>query len=190
MNEAIIAPIRHKLDVDAYFRIAEAGIFGENDRIELIGGELIDLAPIGQAHAAAVDSLAEALYEACRRRAIVSSQNPVRLDDRSAPQPDLVVLKRRPDFYATGDYRSPADVLLLVEVSDSSLSFDRDIKLPLYAQAGIGELWIVDLKLRIVEAYRTPVEDGYAQKSTHSPGERIALALAPEIIVQLDLVFG
>jgi Uma2 family endonuclease len=190
MDDAAVLPARHRLDVDVYYRMADAGIFGEDDRIELIDGDLIDMAPIGQGHAAIVNGLAEALFIACNRRAIVSARNPVRLDRWSEPQPDLAVLRRRADFYAIGERAGPADVLLLVEVADPSLAFDRNVKLPIYARAGIGELWIVDLKRRLLAAYRKPAGDSYLDMTVHQPGEEIALALAPEIVVRLDLVFG
>ena len=129
MDDGVAVPARHKLDVDDFHRMAVAGIFGEDDRIELVDGDLIDMAPIGRAHAGAVNALAEALFIACAGRAIVSSQNPLRLSVSSEPQPDLAVLRRRSDFYATGSEAGPADVLLLVEVADSSLTFDQTIKI-------------------------------------------------------------
>jgi Uma2 family endonuclease len=190
MNDATTLPARHKLDVDTYDRMAEAGIFGEDDRIELIDGDLIDMAPIGQAHAGIVNNLAEVLFIACSGRAIVSSQNPIRLNQTSEPQPDLAVLRRRADFYTSGERPGPSDVLLMIEVADTSLTFDRTVKLPLYARAGIGEYWIVDLKRRLLEAYTTPSGDEYKKMNIYKAGDRVALALAPEIIVKLDIVFG
>ena len=190
MDDAALAPTRRKLDVDVYHRMAEAGILGEDDMVELVDGELIDMAPIGQGHAATVCGLTEALVTACLGRAIVSPQNPVRLDQWNEPQPDLAVLRRRTDFYATGERPGPADVLLLIEVADSSLQFDRTVKLPLYARAGIAELWIVDMKRRVLEAYRNPAGDGYRETAAHQPGGQLALLMAPEIVVRLDLMFG
>lgn len=190
MDDLVVLPARHKLDVDAYHRMAEAGIFGEGDRIELIDGDLIDMAPIGQGHAAIVNGLTEALVVACAGRAIVSPQNSVRIGRSSEPQPDLAVLRRRADFYAAGEPPGPTDILLLVEVADSSLRFDRTVKLPLYARAGVAEMWIVDLKRRAIDVYRAPAGDGYGDMTTHRPGDHLALTLAPEIVVKLDLVFG
>lgn len=181
---------RHKLDVDAYDRMADAGILGQDDRVELIDGELIDMAPIGQGHAGIVNGLNRALVLACGDRAVVSPQNPVRLDRWNEPQPDFAVFRPRADFYATGERPTPSDVLLLVEVADSSLRFDRTVKLPLYARARIAELWIVDCKSQVLDAYRRPADGGYGEMTTHRPGERLARALAPEIIVKLDLVFA
>lgn len=190
MDDAAVAPARHKLNVHDYYRMAGAGIFGEKERIELIEGDLFDMAPIGQGHAAVVGGLNRALFMACADRVIVWPQNPIRLDRSSEPQPDLAVLRNRADFYASGERPGPADVFLLIEVADSSLRFDRTVKLPLYARAGIAELWIVDLQRRVLDAYRESVGDGYGEMTTHQPGEQIALVLAPEIVVRLDLMFG
>ena len=190
MDDVALLPARHRLDVDAYNRMAEAGIFNGEKRIELIDGELIDMAPIGQGHAATVAGLNESLVLACAGRAIVSPQNPVRLDRWNEPQPDLAILRRRADFYASGERPGPAEILLLIEVADSSLRFDRDVKLPLYARSGITEVWIVDLTRRVVDAHRVPEGDTYRERTTHGPGERLALALAPDIVVPLTLMFG
>jgi len=190
MDDAGVAPARHKLDVFDFYRMADAGIFGGRDRIELIDGELIDMAPIGQGHESAVGGLNQALVLACVGRAIVWPQNSLRLNRLNVLQPDFTVLRHRADFYAPGERPGPADVLLLVEVADSSLAFDRTVKLPLYAAAGIAEYWIVDLKRRVLEAYRGPEGDGYAEATEHRAGERLALAHAPEIVVGLDLIFG
>ncbi len=188
MDQAAILPARHRLDVEAYHRMGEAGIFGENDRIELLDGELIDMAPIGQDHASIVNRLNRALVLSLLDRAIVSPQNSVRLDRLSEPQPDFAVLRPRDDFYAKGEPPGPADILLLVEVSDSSLRFDKTVKLPLYARAGIAELWIIDVKRGVVDVYRKPNGDSYGEQITQRPGDRIALALAPDIIVTLDIM--
>lgn len=190
MDDAALVLTRHKLHVDDYFRMVDAGILGKQDRVELIDGEIIDMAPIGQGHEAIVNGLNRALVIACGDRAIVGTQNSLRLDRLNAPQPDFTVLRPRPDFYATGDRPGPNDVLLLVEVSDSSLRYDRTVKLPLYAKAGIPEYWIVDLKRRVVDAHRTPSRTGYDELTTHQPGDTVALTAAPHITIKLDLFFA
>lgn len=189
MDDAGVVLTRRKLNVDQYRRMAEAGILGRDDRVELIEGELIDMAPIGQDHAAAVDGLAYALIMACGDRAIVRVQGPVRLDHRNEPQPDFAVLRPRPDRYRTGEPPGPADILLLIEVSDSSLRFDRAVKLPLYARTGVAEVWIVDLQRRLLDAYTRPIDAGYADLATHQPGDTVALSQAPEIKVSLRSAF-
>lgn len=181
---------RHKLRVDAYDRMAGAGILGEHDRVELIDGEIIDMAPIGSDHAGTVNRLNEALVLAFAGRAIVSPQNPVRIDDFNEPQPDFAVLRRRADFYAAGERPGPDDVLLLIEVADSSLRFDRTVKVPLYARAGIPEVWIVDLNRRVVEVHREPGDGRYAMVTMVQAGEGLNPALAPEVRVTLEQVFG
>jgi Uma2 family endonuclease len=148
------------------------------------------MAPIGHGHAAAVNALNRALVMACRTKATVSVQNPARLDRLNVPQPDFAVFRPRADFYATGEPPGPADVPLLVEVADSSLRYDTRVKLPLYARAGIAELWIVDLKRRALDAYRRPADGEYAEVATHRPGDRLALAAAPSIVVRLDFAFA
>lgn len=183
-------PARHRLSVDDYHRMAEAGILGEDDRVELIDGELIDMAPIGQDHIASVNGLTSVLVMARGDRAIVSVQNPARLDRFSEPQPDVTLFRPRADNYRTGAPPGPADILLLVEVADSSLRYDRAVKLPLYARAGIGEVWIVDLHRRVVDVHRTPDANAYTTIETHGPESTVTLALAPEIVVPLHRVFA
>ncbi len=135
---------RYRFTVEDYHKMAEVDILGEDDRVELIDGEIIEMAPIGRLHAVCVVRLTDLFGETLRRRAIVWAQNPIGLGERSEPQPDLALLRWRPNFYADADPR-PEDVLLIIEVADTSLAYDRDIKVPLYARAGIPEVWLVDL---------------------------------------------
>ena len=190
MDDAADVLTQHKLDVDDYYRMAGAGILGEDDRVELIDGRIIDMAPIGQGHVASVNGLTRALVIGCGEKAIVSVQNPARLDRLNVPRPDFAVFRPRADFYAAGEPPGPADVLLLVEVADSSLRYDRTVKLPLYARAGIAEVWIVDLKRRVLHAHRRPTDGEYAEITTHHPGDHLALAAAPDITVRLDLALA
>ena len=180
---------RHKLDVYAYHRMGEAGILTEDDRIELINGELIEMAPIGQDHMAIANRLNEFLVLAVAGRAIVSVANPVRIDRLNELQPDFSILRRRMDFYGTGEFPHAPDVLLVIEVAKSSLRFDRKVKLPIYARAGIAEYWIVDVQHRLLEVYRSPVGDGYADVSTKRPGESVALTLMPEVEFAIGPMF-
>ena len=180
----------YKMDVHAYHRMAAADVFGPEDRVELLRGELVAMAPIGQDHAGTVNRLTYALVMAFGVRAIVSVQNPVRLDNESEPQPDFAVFRPREDFYTTGTVPGPADTLLLIEVADSSVLTDRAMKLPLYAEARVPELWIIDLKRRVLECYRGPDGERYTELRTYGPDDSISLALAPEVSLSLRQVFG
>jgi Uma2 family endonuclease len=142
-----------------------AGIFSADERVELIAGEIIQMSPIGKRHAACVNVLAELLREQLQRSVIISVQNPIRLDDYSEPQPDIAVLKRREDFYRSA-LPQPADVLFVIEVCDTTLEYDRQIKLPLYARAGIPEVWLVNLADEQIETYAQPAGDAY-QTTAH-----------------------
>lgn len=135
--------------------MARAGVLRPGERLELIDGRILVKPPISSASAGTVNRLTRWLATALGERAIVSVQNPVRLDDLNEPEPDLAVLKPRDDFYAEA-HPGPSDALLLVEVSDSSLVFDRKIKLPLYASHGIPEVWVVNLIEGVIEVFREP----------------------------------
>lgn len=152
----------HRWTVADYHRMAEVGLLGEDSRVELIRGQIVDMAPIGAPHMAAVNRLTRLLFAKVGDRGIVSVQNPVRLDDGSEPEPDVAVLKPRADEYESGTPCVDA-VLLLVEISDSTLRYDRDTKVPLYAESGIAECWVVDIAGRAVEIYRQPKDGQYTQ---------------------------
>jgi len=163
-------PQRHRITVDEYHRMEQAGIFTEDDRMELIEGEIIDMAPIGNAHASAVRKLIHLLSDRIQGKAVLDVQNPLHLDDCSEPQPDVVLLKPRRDFYAAHTPRAE-DVLLLIEIADTSLPYDREVKIPLYARHGISEIWLVNLQDRLIEVFRQPTPQGYRQRRQHHPGE-------------------
>ena len=170
-----VAPLiqRHRYGVAEYYRMAETGILKPEERVELIDGEIIDMAPIGIEHAYGVTRLTTIFTRKAGDKAIVSTQNPIRLNLHSEPQPDIALLRYREDFYRH-TRPGPEDVLLLVEVADSSLRFDREIKLPLYARHAIPEVWIVDLEHQGLEVYRRPVEGKYLEISYPERGEIIA----------------
>jgi Uma2 family endonuclease len=160
----------HRFDVDDYHRMAAAGILSPEDRVELIEGEIVDMAPIGSEHAATTDILNDILTRALATgQAQVRIQGPLRLDRRNEPQPDLMLLRPRSDRYRSS-HPTAADVLLLVEVADSSLAWDRGPKLALYARHGVPEVWIVDLVGRTVEICRIPGPDGYAERRLFRDG--------------------
>jgi Uma2 family endonuclease len=173
---------RRKLDVIEYERMGAAGILHEDDRVELIEGELIAMAPIGERHAGTSMSLTMRLVRAVDDRAIVSVGNPVRLDMHNEPQPDFALLRPKPGGYLGGKPR-PEDVLLLIELSDSTLRFDRTVKLPLYGGHGIREYWILNLAQRVAEVCRGPHPDGYARVEVLGPDS----VLEPEALPGLRL---
>ena len=180
---------RHLFTVDEYHRMGEAGIFGEDDRVELIEGEIIERSPIGSPHAARVKRLNRLLVRRLGSRAIVQVHDPVVLSRFSEPQPDLAVLKPRADFYAAR-HPEPADVLLVIEVADSSRSFDRTVKAPLYAREGIPELWVVDVIDEVVELHRRPSRGAYREVNRFRRGQRVSIALFPGISFRVVDILG
>lgn len=188
MDDVTALLTRHKLDVDQYYLMADVGILDRDARVELIDGEIIDMAPIGEDHISTVNRLNRALVMTCGERAIVSVQNPVRLDRFNEPEPDFALLRPRDDFYAARKAGADA-VLLLIEVSKSSVRFDKTVKLALYARFGIPEYWLVNLETRVLEAYRL-VDGQYGTPGEHGAGETLALVAAPDIGITLDRLFG
>lgn len=174
--------LRRSFTVEDYHRMAQAGIFSEDDRVELLKGEIVTMAPIGSRHQACVDRLTGVLSLQVARRAIVRVQGPVRLDEHSEPQPDVALLKNQVDYYAQRHPR-PEDVLLVIEVAETSAEADRDIKVPLYARAGIPEAWLVDLSGECIEIFQEPSPQGYQEVRRVRRGHR----LAPRAFPDLDL---
>jgi Uma2 family endonuclease len=183
------APTRHRLDVGAFYKMAEAGILTPNDRVELIDGEIFDMVPIASLHGGKTIRLNRVFARAAADGlAVVSVQTPLRLDAHNEPQPDLMLLKPRADDYQSR-HPNAADVLLLIEVSDTSLAFDRETKLPLYARFGVPEVWIVDLKGAAIEVYREPRGDAYALKERLTSGS-LAPVLVPGVMVDIAAFLG
>ncbi len=181
-------PKSHRINVDEYYRMAEVGLLAPDARVELIEGEVIDMAPIGTRHAYVVDQLAAILMRAADRRALVRIQSPVRLSKRSEPQPDLSLLKLQPHRYRDA-HPTPADVLLLIEVSDTTLKFDRGPKLAMYAKHGIPEVWVVDIENKQLHCMRDPVnEDHHSVVSLQAP-QNVAVAAFPDIQIELAALF-
>jgi len=162
----------HKFTVEEYGRMGEAGVFPPGVRVELIEGKIVDMSPIGDRHAACVGWLNRTLTLLLQHTALIWMQNPVRLDNYSEPEPDILVLKPRGDFYRNGKPR-PEDVLLLIEVSDSTLEVDRKRKVPLYARSGVPEVWIVNLVDERVETFADPSGGAYQTAATFSRGEEV-----------------
>lgn len=175
--------------VEEYHRMAEAGILHEDDRVELIEGKIIQMAAIGSRHAACVKRLIKLLVREVGDSGVVGAQDPIILPDSSEPEPDVTVLRPRDDFYAAG-HPVPEDVLLLIEVSDTSLEYDREVKLPLYACSGIPEVWIVDLHSSEISTY-TQIEGGvYREISRARPGDSITSRALPMLTVRVENILG
>lgn len=178
---------RHRLTVDDYHQMAESGILGPDDSVELIAGEVLDMSPIGSLHAALVRALGRWLTDSVGQRAIVAVQDPVHLDDSSEPQPDIALLKPRLDYYAAA-HPGPADTLLIVEVAESSLAYDLGVKVPLYARHGVPEVWVIDAATRITHRFRGPRPEGYAEHVMITPEEPLACLARPGATTTLAAV--
>ena len=176
---------RRIITVEEYHRMAELGILSPDSRVELIEGEIIEMAPIGISHNCAVDRLNERLVEAVARTANVRVQGSFRLSNITEPQPDLILLKRRDDFYAE-KFAAGEDTLLVIEVSDTTLRYDRNVKVPLYAKYGIPEVWIVDLENSRLHSFRSLAEGKYTHVSTTAQPGLIPLPGLEELQVDLS----
>ena len=179
---------RRQITVDEYYRMGEVGLIGPDERVELIEGEIIDMAPIGSDHASFVIQLTNLLVKAVQDKAIVSVQNPVRLSNRSEPEPDFAILRPRADFYRK-QLPTAADALLIVEVSNTSERYDREIKLPLYAAHGVPEVWVISIEQQSLTVYRTPTGDRYQHEQTTDAPGRVTLFALPEASVDLSTLF-
>lgn len=173
---------RHRITVEEYHRMAEVGLLAPDARVELIEGEVVDMAPVGERHQSVMDRLAELLILAAAKRVTVRQQGPVRFDAYSELQPDFALLQRR---HGRVSHPGPAEVLLLIEVSDSSLRYDRNVKLPLYAQHGIPEVWIIDAGGRAFYSFDSPKGQAYAHEVTTPKPSMMTLKAFPDM--ELDL---
>jgi len=185
----VVQLLKRLFTVAEYHKMAEAGILSEDDRVELLEGEIVAMSPIGSRHAACVDRLAQCLVVQVGGRAIVRVQNPIRLGEHSEPQPDVALLKPRPDFYASS-HPGPEHVLLVIEVAETSAAVDREVKVPLYARFGVPEVWLVDLAGDQVEVFREPSAEGYREVRVLRRGESLAPALLPDLLLPVDAVLG
>jgi Uma2 family endonuclease len=182
-------PRRHRLTVDDYYRMAEVGLLAPDARVELIEGEIVDMAPLGTSHGSVVDRLNRMLTRAAGDRAIVRVQGAVRLDRHSEPQPDLAVLHPRSNFYADHHPIGP-ETYLVIEVSDSTLGYDLRKKTPLYASHGVPEVWVFDLPHEQLHVFRHPAHGAFTETTVlDRPGVLTLTALA-EVSVDLSSVFG
>jgi Uma2 family endonuclease len=180
---------KRMFNVFDYHRMAEAGIITEDDRVELIEGEVVEMSPIGSLHAGCVNRLSALLHEQVGQTVIIAVQNPIRIDEYSEPQPDVARLAPRADFYSNG-HPTPADVLLVIEVADTSVDYDRWVKIPLYARAGIAEVWFVNLPGDFIEIFSQPTGGVYKQVRRVGRGERLNSQSVPGIALSVDAILG
>ena len=175
---------QHRFSVKDYYRMAETGVLRPDARVELLDGKIIDMSPIGPFHGGLVKRLSRMFNLKAKGRWIVSTQDPLRLDDHSEPEPDVMLLKPAADDYTSRHPRSD-DVFLLIEVSDTTLDFDRDTKLPAYGRAGVVEVWIVNLIEATVEVYREPNFTGYGNKAVLRAGDQAKPLAFPDVAVDV-----
>jgi Uma2 family endonuclease len=182
--------VMHRFTAKDFHRMVEAGILHEDDRVELLHGEIVDMPPIGPGHASGVKRLLNSFLPLqLEGKVIISVQDPVHLGEHSEPQPDLALLTPQPDFYALR-HPTPQDVLLVVEVMESSAGYDREVKVPLYARFGIPETWLVDVEGRLIEVYHEPGPEGYRQVHTRRRGEHLSPQAFPQFSLTVDEVVG
>lgn len=181
--------LRRQFTVTEYNRMIEAGILTKYDHVELIKGEIIQMAAIGRRHASCVNRLAELFFLRLAQAVTIGVQNPVELDDNSEPQPNLSILRRRADFYKAG-HPQPEDVLLLIEVADSTIEYDQEVKIPLYASSNIAEVWLVDINQQVLEVYREPTPNGYQNIQKLQPGQIIAMQAFSDVNFTVEEVLG
>jgi Uma2 family endonuclease len=180
--------LRRQFSEADYALIRETGILAEDDRVELLDGEVYVMSPIGPSHVALVNRLNKVLIRQLGDDAIISIQNPVQLDDYSEPQPDVAILSPRDDYYAEALAR-PDDILLIIEVADTSLDYDREQKLPRYAASNVAEVWIIDVERQTIEQYTQPLLGQYTQLSKILLGNMIASKTLPIVRFTTDQLF-
>jgi Uma2 family endonuclease len=175
--------------VDEYYRMVDAGILTKRDRVELIEGEILQMSPIGRRHAACVNRANELFVLRFNEKAIVSGQHPLRLDKYNVPQPDIAVLKRRADYYASR-LPTPDDTFFVVEVSDTTLRYDTNVKLPIYARSGIAEVWIANLQEDLLLVCRDPDAKTYKIQLTLRRGDPISPLAFSEVVFKVEDLLG
>jgi Uma2 family endonuclease len=189
-TELAIEPaiVRRKITVEEYEVMYEAGVFKPDERLELINGEILKVAPMNAPHISYVIRLSRIFTERLTKRAIVSTQLPIVINEESEPEPDLSILRWRSDDYFSAK-PSAQDVYAIIEVASTSLVYDRRVKLPLYARAGVPEVWIVKVQERELEVYRTPKGEAYSESRALKPSDKIALLAFPDVEILLSEVF-
>ena len=176
------APARQarKFTVAEYYRMVDAGILQPRERVELIEGEILTTPPVSPRHAGSVDIANEVFARQNNGQFRVRIRGPVHLDERTEPEPDAALLRCRPGGYRRA-HPTPEDILLITEVADSTLDYDRDIKAPIYGRAGIPETWVVNLREDCLEVFRSPGPQGYAQHIIYRRGDKISPVSLPDL---------
>jgi Uma2 family endonuclease len=181
--------LRRKFTVEKYHKMVDSGILTENDRVELIRGEIIEMSAIGTRHAAGVRRLDNLLSTKLQGLVIIDTQNPIELDDISEPQPDVALLRPRADFYANS-HPQPDDIFLLIEVADTTVKYDREVKIPLYAENNIFEVWLVDVNQQIIEVYREPTKEGYGDMQKFTLNQSLSIQAFSDVSISVNEIFG
>lgn len=176
-------------NVDQYYRMAEVGLLSPKDRVELIEGEIVEMSPIGCTHAGTVDRSSRFLIRKLSDAVQVRVQNPIRLSDFSEPQPDITLLRPREDFY-TNSHPTSEDVLVVIEVADTSLNYDRNVKLPLYARAGIPEAWLMILPKDVIEVHSQPKDGKYQKVQRLKRGKTLISPTLPAFSCKVEDLLG
>ncbi len=188
-QESAVQPTRRRFTVEEYYKMAEVGILSEDDRVELIDGEIVAMTPIGVRHAFCVNKLTAFFHRLLPDDVIIQVQNPIRLHRHAEVQPDVTVVRQR-DYVRLQQHPGPEDVLLAVEVSDTTLSWDRRVKLPLYAQAGIPEVWIINLQQERIEVHSQPEGGAYKTVRRLRRGQSVAVPGSAEAKLKVEDVLG
>ncbi|MGI8915094.1 MAG: Uma2 family endonuclease [Chloroflexota bacterium] len=184
-----IALTRVRFTADDYHRLADAGILGEDDRVELIDGEIVRMSPVGAQHAGTTKKLNRLFNRTLGDAVVIGVQDPVRLGDDTEPEPDISVLRTRADFY-TASLPVPAEILLLIRVADTSLLADRLVKIPRYARAGIPEVWLVDLDHKRIERHAGPAAEGYTDVTVIAEGQSLPSSVVQSVIIRANELPG
>jgi Uma2 family endonuclease len=188
MSAALDHPRKHLISAEEYLRMGEADVFAPDARLELIEGEIIEMAPIHPPHSGRVKKINELFVQRAGGRAIVSVQDPLIISGRSVPQPDLALLRARSDYY-TKSHPVVADVFLVVEVADTTLRFDLRTKVPLYARCAIPEVWVLDVNEGAIHVFRELGDGAYRSAFVARVGERVACAALPEVVLEVAELF-
>lgn len=179
-----VLPVKRLFTTAEYYTMLQAGILTEDDRVELIEGEILQMTPIGSRHAGCVKDLVGIFTQGLGSRIVLGVQDPIHLNDFSAPQPDLSVLHPREDKYRRS-HPGPSDVFLLIEVADTTTGHDRSLKVPLYSRCGIAECWLLDLPAGVLDVHRDPTPDGYRTRHRLRPGDQVSPLAFPDLVLDV-----